>query len=552
MPKRVFTIPKQTGLVRGGGGCAWMSAGGTLPSFFAGKGMPAERITMRQIKEVLRLKYACGLSHRQIARALAMSLGAVSKYVSYSAAAGLDWTAVAQLDEAQLEARLFPPPAAASVPRLAPDCAWIHGELKRKGVTLQLLWEEYVEAAAGAQTYRYTQFCYHYQQYVGGLKRSMRQVHRAGEKLFADFAGQSVPIYDAQGGMQPAGHVFVAVLGASCYTFACATSGETMADWIGSLVQALSYFGGVTELVIPDNPRALIAQPDRYEPQPNRTALDFARHYDTVILPARPKKPKDKAKAELMVQVVQRWVLARLRNLRFFSLGELNQTIAPLLEALNGRPFKKLPGSRRECFERLERAALKPLPPSPYEVASFKTCRVGIDYHVEIDGHYYSVPHRLVRARLEARFTRSTVEILHRGARVASHPRSYRRGAHSTLAEHMPAAHRAHMEWTPARLMSWGASIGVCTAALVKHLLTHRPHPEMGYRACLGLLALARQYGQARLEAACTRALSIGSPSRRSVLSILKAGLDRQATPAVEPEPSLPAHSNVRGPDYYH
>jgi transposase len=514
--------------------------------------MPAERIAMRQIKEALRLKYDCGLSHRMIARALGLSVGAVSKYVTYTAAAGLDWAAVAGMDDAQIELRLFPPVAPKNVSRVAPDCAWVHGELKKKGVTLQLLWEEYVESNTGALTYRYTQFCYHYQQYVEGLKRSMRQVHRAGEKMFADFAGHTVPIYDLAGGIAFAAHVFVAVLGASCYTFACATRGETMADWIGSLVNALGYVGGVPELIIPDNPRALIADPDRYEPRPNRTTLDFARHYATVVLPARPRKPRDKPKAEVMVQVVERWVLARLRNRRFFSLAELNQAIAPLLESLNQRPFKQLPGSRRECFDTLERAALKPLPPMPYEVAYFKICRVGIDYHVQLDHHYYSVPHSLVRIQVEARMTRSSVEILHRGKRVASHSRSYQHNGYTTLAEHMPAAHRAHLQWTPGRLLNWGASIGVGTAALVKHLLTTKPHPEQGYRACLGLLNLARKYGHERLEAACVRALAIGSPTRRSVLSILQAGLDRQATPAGEPECNLPAHANVRGPDYYH
>ena len=508
---------------------------------------------MRRIKEVLRLKFDCGLSHRQIARALGMSLGAVSKYMSYCAAARIDWASAAALDEAQLEAKLFPPPVSSRLARVAPDGSVIHGELKKKGVTLQLLWEEYVEAHAGALTYRYTAFCEHYHRYVGRLKRSMRQVHRAGEKLFADFAGPTVAILDPQGGIASRAQVFVAVLGASNYTYACATAAQTLADWIGGLVQALEYFGGVPELVVPDNPRALISEPDRYEPIANRTAQDFAAHYGCALLPARPRRPQDKAKAEVAVQVVERWILARLRHRRLFSLAELNAAIADLLEDLNSRAFKVLPGNRRHAFEQLDRPALKPLPATRYQVAYFKRARVNIDYHIELDGHYYSVPHALVRQEVEVRFTRTTVEVLHRGRRVAAHVRSPRRGQHTTVAEHMPAAHRAHLEWSPGRLLHWGASIGMAVAQVVKHLLSSRPHPEMGYRACLGLLALSRKYGNARLEAACARALAIGSPTRRSVASILAAGLDQQPLSGnAQIELTLPLHANVRGPDYYH
>ena len=508
---------------------------------------------MRKIKEVLRLKFDCGLSHRQIARALGMSLGAVSKYLSYCAAAGLDWASAGALDEAQIEAKLFPPAPPSQVARVVPDWAMIHRELKKKGVTLQLLWEEYVEAHAGALTYRYTGFCAHYREYVARLRRSMRQVHRAGEKLFADFAGPTVPILTAAGGVAAHAHVFVAVLGASNYTYACATASEGLADWIGGLVQALAYVGGVPELIVPDNPRALVSEPDRYEPVVNRTAQDFAAHYGCALLPARPRRPKDKAKAEVAVQVVERWILARLRHRRFFSLAELNGAIAALLEELNTRPFKALPGNRREAFEQLDQPALKPLPTTRYQVATFKRARVNIDYHIEVEGHYYSVPHSLVRQEVEVRLTRTAVEVLHRGARVASHVRSPRRGTHTTVAEHMPASHRAHREWSPGRLLNWAACIGVATAQVVKHLLECRPHPEMGYRSCLGLLALARKYGKARLEAACARALAIGSLTRRSVASILEAGLDQQPLPGQRQiELELPANPNVRGPDYYH
>ncbi|MGH8632894.1 MAG: IS21 family transposase [Burkholderiales bacterium] len=513
--------------------------------------MPAPRVAMRRIREVLRLKLLCKLSHREIARALGVSVGAVSHYGQLAEQAGLAWPEVEAMDEWQIEARLMPR-AAPVGRRLLPEFALVHQELKRKGVTLQLLWEEYVAGHPGETTYRYTQYCQRYADWAVSLQRSMRQVHRAGEKCFVDFAGPTVPIADVAGGVAHRAHIFVAVLGASNYTFACATAAESMSDWLGAMSLALEFYGGVPAMLVPDNPRALVAEADRYEPLANRTALDFAAHYATVILPARPYKPRDKAKVEVGVQVVERWILARLRHRRFFSLVELNAAIAELLAELNDRPFKKLPGSRRSAFEALDRPALRPLPATRYEVARFKPVRVNIDYHVEIERHYYSVPHALVRQGLEARITRQTVELLHRGRRVASHALSTKRGGYTTAPEHMPASHRAHAEWTPGRLLNWAARIGPAVAALVKHLLETKPHPEQGYRACLGLLAAARKYGDARLAAACERALAIGSPTRRSVLSILAAGLDQKPLSTEQAEWQLPLHENVRGPTYYH
>jgi len=444
-------------------------------------------------------------------------------------------------------------PSASIHRRIEPNYAWIHQERRRKGVTLQLLWEEYVEANPGASTYRYTQFCQRYRDWTSTLKRSMRQTHHGGEKLFADCAGQTTPIFDREGGLDFQAHIFVAVLGASNDTFACATRSEAMPDWLGALADAMECMGGVPALIVPDTPRALIVQPDRYEPMLGHTAQDFVCHYASAMLPARPRKPQDKAKVEVGVQGVERWILARLRHQRFFSLAELNKAIATLLEELNQRPLKKLGETRQAWFERLDRPALRPLPAKRYEFARFAHCHVNIDYHVEIDAHYYSVPHRLARQKVEARMTRHTVEILHRGKRVAAHARSYCKGAHTTVAEHMPAAHRAHLEWSPQRLIHWGESIGPNVATLVRHLLTHRPHPEMGYRACLGLLRLARQYDKQRLEAACARAIRIHSPTYRSVVSILKAGLDQPIPPAcTQPIGQAPVHENVRGPEYYH
>jgi transposase len=303
---------------------------------------------------------------------------------------------------------------------------------------------------------------------------------------------------------------------------------------------------------VPDQTRALIARPDRYEPAVNRLVDELCDHYDVAVLPARPAHPRDKPKVEVGVQVVERWILARLRNRRFFSLAELNGAIGELLLDLNQRAFKKLPGCRASAFHALDRSELRPLPATRMPIARFKRARVNIDYHVELDGHYYSVPHRLVRAEVELRVTGTTMEILSGNQRVAVHAYSSRRGAHTTVPEHMPASHRAHREWTPQRLIKWGERIGAATAALVRWQMEHRPHPEQGYRACLGLQRLARQFGDARLEAACARAMSIRSPTYRSVNSILAAGLDRQQVPATPAQAALPLHENVRGPDYYH
>ena len=514
--------------------------------------MPGKRVSMRKIKECLRLKLTCNLSHERIALALGLSKGAVTKYIQMARVAGLDWETLAVLDDAGIEEKLLPATRRIAGDRIYPDMARIHQELRQKGITLQLLWEEYLAEHAGSATYRYTQFCCLYHEYAKSLKRSMRQIHRAGEKLFIDYAGQTVPIIDAASGEIRRAHVFVAVLGASNYTYACATPAETRSDWLNALTRAMTFFGGVPALIVPDNPKALITDPDRYEPKVNWVAQDCARHYGCAILPARPRHPQDKAKVEVGVQVVERWILARLRNRRFFSVAELNLAIADLLGELNNRPFKKLPGNRREWFESIDRPALNPLPDKPYEVATFKRCRVNIDYHVEIEGHYYSVPHQLVRQELDARITQTMVELLARGRRVACHPKSERRGAHTTRAEHMPASHRAHLEWTPQRLINWARDIGPNALRIVKHQLESKPHPEQGYRACLGLLSLARTHGRERLEKACARAVAIKSLTRRSVFNILQAGLDAHPHPPHKTDWIAPEHDNVRGPDYYH
>jgi transposase len=506
---------------------------------------------MSKIRRTLQLLADSGLSTRQVAAALNISKSTVSEIALYARTAGIGWVQANALSDEELQARLYPPPRPRSSVRQEPDYAVLHQELKRPGVTLQLLWEEY-RASCGEQAYRYSAFCDKYRAFARNLKRSMRQIHPAGERLFVDYAGQTAAIVDALTGEIRRAQVFVAVLGASNYTYACATLQQTAADWVGSIIAALEFFGGVPRLLVPDQPRALIANPDAYEPVTARLLQELGEHYDVAVLPARPGRPQDKAKVEVGVQVVERWILARLRNRRFFTLSELNQAIGALLAELNARPFKKLPGCRRAAFEALDAPALKPLPAQPMVLAQFKPARVNIDYHVAFEGHNYSVPHQHVGSAVELRITATTLEVLHKRQRIAAHARSHRSGGFTTVAEHMPASHRAHRQWTPAKLIAWGQRVGAATAGVVRWQMEHRPHPEQGYRACLGLMRLARQYGDERLEAACARAQSIRAPHYRSVKSILECGLDRQDTSLLGGGPTrMPEHDNVRGPGYY-
>lgn len=499
---------------------------------------------MRKIKDVLRLKLDGQLSHEQIAAALGISKGVVTKYVGLAAAAHLDWPTVQALDETALSQRLLTP---LQKPRghVKPDFGRLHQELRRKGMTLMLLWEEYRTEYADQQTYSYSQFCDNYRCFARQLKRSMRQIHRAGEKLFIDYAGPTIALTDGS-----RAHLFVAAMGASSYTFVHATPRETMVDWLESTAKALGFYGGVPQLIVPDNPRALIADANRYEPRSNDTVLDFARHYGTSILPARPYHPQDKAKAESAVQVVERWIMARLRHQQFATVQEVNLAMAPLLTLLNERPFQKMPGCRASTFASIDAPALRPLPLQRYEIAFFKTVKVHIDYHVEVDHHRYSVPHLLVGQALEARFTTTVVDLLHRGQRIACHSRSYQHGKFTTIPEHMTEAHRAHREWTPERLIQWGQSIGPATAEVITRQLAQHRHPEHGYRACLGLLSLAKRYSHARLEAGCTLALHIGVAKYQHVRDILANNRD-QTVVTPSHEWISPDHAHVRGPGYY-
>jgi transposase len=512
--------------------------------------MPAQRLAMRQVHEVLRLKWGQGLSDRKIAHSLGISRPTVADYVRRAQAAGLSWPLPETYDEGTLERLLFPAVSArAPAPHRVPDWATVHHELKRKGVTLFLLWQEY--KAATPDGMQYSWFCHTYRGWASKLDLVMRQTHRAGEKLFVDYAGQSISVVNRHSGEVHEAAIFVAVLGASNYTYAEATWTQSLPDWIGSHVRTFAALGGVPDIVVPDNLKAAVTHAHRYEPELNRTYADLARHYGFAVIPARAAKPRDKAKVEVGVQVVERWLLARLRHHTFFSLAEVNTALQSLLPALNARPFKKLPGSRQELFTSLDRPALRPLPPQPYEYAEWKLARVNIDYHVEVEGHYYSVPYTLVRQQLDIRLSASVVEIFTKGKRVASHRRSLQKGRHSTVAAHMPRAHQHYAAWTPQRLIHWAATSGPATAQVVEMILASRPHPQQGFRSCLGIMRLGKSYSPERLEAACQRALTLGACSYKSIESILKHGLDRQPLPQQPEVTASPPHGNIRGPQYY-
>lgn len=511
--------------------------------------MATERLSMRNTREILRQKWTLGRSHREVSRSVGVSIGAVSAAIARAIAAGLDWPTVQTLTEDALEAKLYPSVAAAS-DRPIPDCAYIHAERRRPGVTLELLHHEYLEKHQNG--YRYTQFCERYREWLDKRRLTMRQEHRAGEKLFVDYSGKKPHVVDPKTGEIIEVELFVAVLGASNYTFAEATLTQRGSDFIASHVRALAFLGGVPAALVPDQLKSGVIVPCRYEPGIQRTYEDLAQHYGTAVLPARPGHPRDKAKVEVGVLVTQRWILARLRHETFFSLGALNERIADLLEELNDRRMRVYGASRRELFERIDRPALKPLPAEPFAYSEWRKARLNIDYHAEVDHHFYSAPHALVHEELEARLTATTVELFHKGVRVTSHLRSYQRGRHTTIDEHMPKAHRAHAEWSPSRILHWAGEIGPKTKALVETILTERRHPEQGYRSCLGILRLGKQYGKERLEAACARAFAVHARSYRHVESILKNNLDRIPAQAKPPASGPTAgHENIRGGDYY-
>ena len=519
--------------------------------------MPAERTSMRLIKDVLRLKFNANLSQRQIARSLNIGLGTVSLHLKRAKEAGLSWPLPDDMDDARLERALFPNQLAPTRSGLVePDYATIHEELKRKGVTKQLLWEEYKQIQ-GDHGYQYSQYCQRYRDWVKTLKRSMRQTHKAGERLFIDYCGPTIPIINPDTGEVCNAQIFVATWGASNYTFAEATRTQTKLDWIQSHVNAFDFFGGVPEIVVPDNLKSAVTKTCRYEPIINSSYQHMANHYKTTVIPARPYKPKDKAKAENAVLVVERWIMARLRHHTFFTLAALNQHIRFLLDDLNNKPFKRLPGTRLSQFEALDKPAMRSLPGSRYQFTEFKLARVNIDYHLEYDKHFYSVPHHLVKHQVEVQATRDSVAVFFKSKQIARHARSNAKGGYTTDTNHMPTAHRKHQEWSPERLLNWANDLGPNVQHMTQTMLDRKPHPEQAYRACLGLLNLSRTYDKQRLDAACQRAIAIHSPYVKSIKSILKNGIDQLALsldeqPVATEKSTCDDHDNIRGPQYYH
>jgi transposase len=510
--------------------------------------MSTVNLSMRKIEEILRLKFETGLSHRQIAKSCGVSPSTVSEYLTHAKAAGLSWPLPEGMTSAQLDARLYPEKGNRDESHSVPDWKHINKEMKRDGVTRSLLWIEYRQEHP--EGYSYSRFCYHFRAWKRHLDPVMRQSHKAGEKLFLDYAGQTIQVIDPETGELREAQVFVATLGASNYTYAEAQWSQSLPNWIGGQVRALDFLGGAPEVFVPDNLKAAVTSPNLYEPDLNPTYQEFARFYGIAVVPARVRKPKDKAKVETGVQVVERWVLAPLRDRKFIGLADANRAIREQLDVLNQREMKHLGQSRLELFEELEKSLLAPLPAQPYEFAVWKRVRVHIDYHVSFEKHQYSVPYTLTGKEVDLRATQTTVEIFSQRRRVASHPRSTAKGRFSTHSVHMPPEHQFYSQWSPERFLKWAGEIGEQTAELISRALNTRRHPEQAYRTCLGILGLAKRDSPERLEAAARRANAAGIRSYKGVNNILKNKLDQLPLEPVS-QPLLPPHKNIRGKTYY-
>ncbi|MCF8070478.1 MAG: IS21 family transposase [Desulfobacterales bacterium] len=505
---------------------------------------------MRKIREILRLKYSSELKNRQIAKSCSVARSTVANYLSRAKAAGLTWPIPEDLSDTDISHLLFKNSENRPVDkRNMPPMEYIHNELKKKGVTLQLLWYEYKQD--NPDGYQFSYFCELYQKWAGKLDIALRQRHNAGEKLFIDYAGHTIPVHDPETGNITDAQLFIAVLGASNYTFAEATPSQALPYWIKSHVHAFEFFGGVPQILVPDNLKSGVTHPSRYEPDMNPTYNDMALHYSTAVIPARVRKPKDKAKAENAVKFAESRIIAALRKHTFFSFAELNKAIGQKLTELNNRPFQKLDTTRRKMFEDIDKPALRPLPVIRYEYAEWKKARVNIDYHIEFDRHYYSVPYQLRKEQVDIRYTNSTVEVLFKNKRVASHLRSYKKGRFTTYRDHMPKSHQKYLEWTPSKIIKWAAKNGSQTGQLVAGIMNSRRHPEQGFRACMGIMRLGKRYSPQRLENACARAVSIRSYSYKSVDSILKKGLDKVPLQSEQVEKKPLQHPNIRGKQYF-
>lgn len=517
--------------------------------------MPTERVAMRKVREILQLSRDGGLSTRVVGARTGVSATTVRGVLKRFAESDLEWPLPPALNAADLEAKLYGPRCASKRrgQLVEPDWAAVNRELKRKHVTLQILWDEYIDAHPDG--YCYSRYCQLYRAWEGRLPVTMRQTHVGGERLYVDYAGDTIPVVvDRLTGEVREAHLFVAVMGASSLSFSCANWTETLPDWVDAHARGFDYFGGAARLLVPDNAKVAVIKACLYDPQVNRTYADMARHYGTSVLAARPYKPRDKAKVEACVRIVERWLLGRLRNRVWYSLGELNAAIMDLLVQLNDvRVMRRVGRTRRQLFVELDQPELKSLPAEPYVLAEWRARRVGLDYHVDVEGHFYSVPYRYARAAVEVRMTVRTVEIFANGERIASHMRGSGNGKHTTIADHMPANHRHYADWTLERIINDAEKLGPSVKLLCELIIRDRPHPEQGYRSCLGILRLAKGYGCARLDAAALRAVEIGARNYGSVKSILEKKLDGQPLPArTTPPTTTPDHPNIRGSRYYH
>jgi len=522
--------------------------------------MNKKRINMKKIKEVLRLKNECNLSYDQISRVCNISKGTVSNYLKLATIKNLKWPPSEDYDDYMLYKMLFEP-SIKKQDYVEPDFAFIHNELKKSGVTLHLLWEEYSdkilhhnipEAVNNSnRCYSYARYCHLYHQWCQSLRLSMRQRHVAGEKAFIDYSGKTIPIIDRETGGISNAEIFISVLGASNYIYAEATDNQKLHNWIASQIRMLEYFGGVPEILIPDNLKSAVTIACRYDPVINLTYSAFAKHYNVAIMPARSYKPKDKSSVENSVLIVQRHILAHLRNFKFFSIAELNIAIKKFLVILNSKKLQKLNSSRLELFQTIDKPVLKPLPAKAFIHSDWYTKRVGLDYHIEFEKHYYSVPNILAREKVDVSVTNNTVAIFYHSKRVASHIRSCVQGGCSTDPSHLTESHKKYVNQSPAIFLDWASSVGIATHTVVSKNLASK-NKYVAYKICSGLMSLSKKYDNLKTEQACTKALQLGVTRYRDIKNILKNGTESQIKIfAVELEDNLPTHENVRGADYY-
>jgi len=503
---------------------------------------------MVKFREIIRL-HELGYNQSEIAQSCAVARSTVQDYIRRAEGKGLSYAQLGQLSDSEAQARLGKGQKE-TVEKTVIDFTAVHRELQGKGVTLALLWQEGLEK----QQWRlsYGQFCRRYSQWANQQNLSMRQSHGGGEKVFVDYCGQTMTVYDRESGESQTAEIFVACLGASNYTFAEATPGQTLPHWLGSHERALAFFGGVPKAIVPDNLKSGVKEPCRYEPGINQSYQAFAEHYQVAIVPARVKKPRDKAKVEKAVQEVERQVIARLRHQRFTSFTELNEAIQGQLERLNQRVMKSYGCSRRTLFEQVDQLALRPLPAQPFVFARWQQAKVNLDYHLQVDKHYYSVPYWFVRREVSIKISESLVEIFFEHQRIAVHPRSRTPYCHSTVAEHMPPEHSAYKHQSEETFLSWGQQIGPQTHRQMSAILAAKAHPEQAFRTLKGVQSLATRYGPLRLEEACRHANSVELVGYRRLKAILRNQLDRPPAAVDGPQTSSPAHDNIRGADYYH